>query len=124
MTSVRKCVYALLTKLPIKYKVIINLNVFIYVINIITIRNLIKKGNVYPIGTTGAPRGWPRLLRLTVNPHTLMWKWEEIGPNKEYGLVSLSVTIYSELIIKIDIKSYFDSIDISSELPSIRNKDC
>ena len=53
-----------------------------------------------------------------------MWKWEENKPNKEYGLLSLSVTIYSELIIKIDIKSYFDSIEISSELPSIRNEDC
>ena len=56
-----------------------------------------------------------------------MWKWEENKPkkpDKEYGLLSLSVTIYSELIIKIDIKSYFDRIEISSELPSIRNKDC
>ena len=45
MTSVRKSAYALLTDLWIKYIIIINLNVFIYVNYINTARNLIKNSN-------------------------------------------------------------------------------
>ena len=56
ITSVRISVYALITELPIKLIVIIDLNVFIYVNNINTIRNLMKKyENVYAIGTNYRP---------------------------------------------------------------------